>query len=181
MKKAFFLFLLFLAGSLALAQVIPENILSKYKSAKNEHEKIIVLSEYFISLQQHDNNISRKLVEVQDYFINRGDEFGADLMKIITCNTLTFKKDHAAALKISIPLSHKLEERGDTALLMSVYESIAASYNASGNALDAIPYFHKKIPLCQAAGDKLGLINLYNNIGSSYADATTADSGLAYA
>ena len=177
-----FLTCLFILCCLSLnAQVLPDTLVSQYKSARTDSEKGRKLSEYLYSLKGESDQQVHKTLEILSWFKKENDEIGTNYSELNLARILERSSDYTNSLKYAFSVLSKFEKRNDDYGAMRTLNNIGNAMENSQNIEQGIEYYKKTLPIALKMGDKTHYAYGLNNIGNAYAKIHKADSALAYA
>lgn len=175
-------FLLLIANcQLLFAQAPPDSVLKKYNAATGFKDKCSSIFYHLDSSSENDSTISRKSLELISYFQNKNDAEGLNIMQFVLGHQFSRKKDYNSSLNYLLKALSGFKERKDTAAILATNTEIGFTYGDAMNNLDALKYFKDNLRISIARGDKLGIANQYNMLGTINAVMFRPDSGLVYA
>lgn len=173
--KKILVFLLLCNLATAWSQPMPEPLRSKYRAAKTDSEKGILL----LQMENPGHKVTPQ--ELQKWFKNNNDPVGADYVGLYLATGILFKGDNAIALDLTFPLLKRFEQRKDDYGIMHCYHIIGISYSHSKKFDLAFSYLKKSIAIAERIHANKFLALIYNDIGVVYSIAELPDQGLEYA
>lgn len=182
MKKYFLLLITIVALSQLStnAQAPPDSVLNKYHSGGSK-EKYESIKSYLNSFYTNDSLLIKKSLELIAYFKKQNDDAGVGYVNVRLAWNAHVKHDYTTALNIALPALSAFKTGNDTTGIIKATITIESAYAATKNYLEAIKYVKELIPIYLSRGDKRGLSDSYNEIGTCYGQAFMPDSGLIYA
>ena len=175
------LFLVICCSVSIRAQPLPDSVLTRYNSAKNQKEKGRCLWNYFKTVISNDSNEVTKAFALLSYFQIQKDETGADNTQSYIADRLNRRGDYLTGLNMALSVLTKCEKRKDTIGIIYTYRTISNCYAFALNFEEAFAWGKKAIPFIAALNDEVELSNTCNDLGAIYAQAGMPDSGLVYA
>lgn len=182
MKKYFLLLITIVALSQlsTYAQTPPDSVLIKYHTGSSQ-EKYKVIKGYLDFSYKNDSLLIKKSLELIAYFKKQNDDAGVGYVNVRLAWIAFVKHDYTTALNIGLPALSAFKTGNDTTGIIKATITIESAYAATKNYLEAIKYLKELNPIYLARGDKRGLCENYNQIGTIYGQAFLPDSGLIYA
>lgn len=164
------LLLLCLLSALSVsAQILPDSVWKQYREAPGMFSRHLVLRDYlaYAPPMEVDKKL-QMLRELREHFLSRGSWAAADFLVTLEGGQYWAGGDYPAAIRTSMEVLPRLEERGDTAGILQALNSLAISYSETGNPDQAIVYLQRLLPFLKNTGNVGAELTILNNLADNY-------------
>lgn len=169
--------------SAVLAQETRDAFIKEYEAASTIEKKNELLSKFISQeLRSADNPDEQftTMLEHRSFFTKNADQLAVDKFDYNISLIMIRNGEFEPALELALTVLRNAEERNDTLSMVQAMYTISTAFGLSGNLETSLKYKYQLAAVSKSAGMVKWLISAYNNLGSSYAQMTLADSALHY-